>query len=139
MDTVKNDRTSCVNIAYLNYLQEKRDITKHRLCGYLNIGRATYDSLLEGSDIRLSVLKKIADFYQIPLWTLIKGAPMDSVRINTSGPNSPGMVSDHSIYSVNGEDSQKEIDYLKKEIALKDELLELYRTSGRAVVDTEKA
>lgn len=115
-----------MNISKLNELFENSKLSKVEFAKRCDITRATLDNALQGGDIRVSILEKIASVLQIPVGTLFEDS---SPSVSLSG--------DHN--QVNGHGASGNINGASAEMAAlkeRNDSLERIIESKDAIIDT---
>ena len=85
------DNQLLIKMYKIDYLMRLKGLTKRDICNRAKISRTTFDSILSGSDCKLSNLQKIADTLGVHVTELFEcdatGA-IDMSRVHSSGDQS---------------------------------------------------
>ncbi|WP_195585443.1 helix-turn-helix domain-containing protein [Parabacteroides goldsteinii] len=117
-----------MNIGRLEYLMAKGGITKVGLAAGVGLSDQTIGNVLKGADIKVSSLKKIADYFNVPVGYFFDEC---SVEQNTEGSSNVVVGRDNngniSISECQNklEDALKEIDHLKELNSEKERLIQV--------------
>ena len=117
-----------MNIGRLEYLMAKGGITKVGLAAGVGLSDQTIGNVLKGADIKVSSLKKIADYFNVPVGYFFDEC---SVEQNTEGSSNVVVGRDNngniSNYESQNklEDALKEIDHLKEMNSEKERLIQV--------------
>lgn len=117
-----------MNIGRLEYLMAKGSITKVGLAAGVGLSDQTIGNVLKGADIKVSSLKKIADYFNVPVGYFFDEC---SVEQNTEGSSNVVVGRDNngniSISECQNklEDALKEIDHLKELNSEKERLIQV--------------
>lgn len=79
-----------MNINRLNQMFENSKLSKVEFAKRCGITRATLDNALQGGDIRVSILEKIASVLDIPVGTLFDDSPSLSLMGDNNQVNAHG-------------------------------------------------
>ena len=109
-----------MNISKLNQLFKDSKISKVEFAKHCGITRATLDNALQGGDIRVSILEKIASTLNIPVGELFDYS--DSQDVSLSGDNN--QVNGHGATGNINNAASAETDLLKERVKSLEALLD---------------